>query len=157
MYQPESDEEREFLDNYDPSRYAITIVTVDVVIMRHTGRRREVVLIKRKGYPYKDRWALPGGFMEPGETGELAARREVMEEAGMDLHHMRFMKVADMPDRDPRGRCISLVYLAKSDGEPFAGDDAVEAKWFKLSEAIDLPLAFDHANLLRNASYETMD
>lgn len=149
MYQPESEEEEKFLAEYDPSKYAITIVTVDVIIRRGSCEDAKVVLVKRKGFPYRGRWALPGGFMEPGETASQAAAREVMEEADMELMYLDFLCVADTPDRDPRGRCVSIVFEAgAADDEPFAGDDAAEARWFLISEAKAMDLAFDHNELL---------
>lgn len=153
-YVPESAEEEEFLANYDPSKYAITIVTVDVIIRRGSCEDEKVVLVKRGGFPYRGRWALPGGFMEPGETGAEAAAREVMEEANMELMYLDFLTVADTPDRDPRGRCVSMVFVAgAADTEPFAGDDAVEARWFLLSEAKQMDLAFDHNELLEELEW----
>jgi 8-oxo-dGTP diphosphatase len=150
-YSPESEQEAEFLQNYDASKYPITVVTVDTIITRGIGYDREVVLIKRKNFPYRNHWALPGGFMDEGETAEQAAVREVKEEAGLDLKDIKFFNLADVPDRDPRCRAISVVFLAESSGIPFAGDDAVEAGWWKMSDVQLMPLAFDHNMLVAQA------
>lgn len=150
-YHPETPEEAEYIRLYDPSKYNNPMVTVDTIITRGLGPYREVVLVKRKGFPYKDYWALPGGFVDEGETVRDAAEREVMEEAGLSLKHMEFFGVADEPDRDPRGRAISMVFKARADGEPFAGDDAVEARWFLLIDAKMMTLAFDHNKILQGA------
>jgi 8-oxo-dGTP diphosphatase len=151
MYKPESDEEAKFLAEYDPAKYPVTMLTVDTIITRHGHNGFEVVLIKRKNFPYKDHWALPGGFMDSDERAEDAARREVIEEAGMDLERLSFFTVADNPDRDPRGRAVSMVFMAESDGEPFAGDDAVEARWFSMGQVQLMRLAFDHNVLVAQA------
>lgn len=150
-----SEQERAFLATYDPSKFPITVVTVDTVISQwHSDPRMpygglwKVLLVKRGNYPYKDQWALPGGFIDPQETSIEAARREVKEEAGLDLMMMQFSHIADDPERDPRGRAISMVYTAQAKGEPFAGDDAVEAAWFDFEEAVDQDLAFDHRKIL---------
>lgn len=149
-YKPEDAEEKDFLKNYDPSNYSITTVTVDVVIRRGSWEEAQVVLIKRKNFPYRGYWALPGGFMDADETSAAAAMREVMEEAGMELGYLDFVTILDNPERDPRGRCVSIVYEAGvyEYDEPFPGDDAIEAKWFPLYEAQKMQLAFDHNTVL---------
>lgn len=153
-HKAESREECDFLNKYDPRKFPVITTTVDVVITRWvsnpeaTGGHWDVVLIKRKNFPFKDRWALPGGFVDHDENTKAAARREVKEEAGLDLLSLRFLGVADKPDRDPRGRTISIVYEAEAKGEPFAGDDAVEAAWFRMDDALSLTLAFDHNEIL---------
>lgn len=160
-YVPESLEEVEFLRAYDPSKYPITVITVDTVITRWVpdlgmtyGGCWKVLLIKRGNWPYKGWWALPGGFKDADETSEQAAAREVREEAGLDLQELKFSHVADEPGRDPRGPCLSLVFTATvvGDQEPFAGDDAVEVGWFSLDDALWVrDLAFDHREILKRA------
>ncbi len=145
-----SPEERVFLAQYDAKDYPIITTTVDVVALDHAGGETRVLLVKRKNFPYKDRWALPGGFVDQNEDTATAAAREIEEEAGLRVGNLSFLCVADKPDRDPRGRTISLVYKANSaQGDPYAGDDAVEAAWFELSDALYLPLAFDHNEILK--------
>lgn len=145
MYKPESPEEAEYLANYDPSKYAVTINTVDVIV--HT--LDHVLLIKRGGYPYKGYWALPGGFMNPNETAAQAAVRELQEETGIVVPEVEFLGIADNPWRDPRGRAISFVFdrSLRTFVAAVASDDAVEANWFHVD---NLPsLAFDHADILK--------
>lgn len=146
-------QEAKYLNYYDPREFPIITTTVDVVTQRWNEEEVcwEVVLIKRKNFPHKGQWALPGGFVDAHETTQDAARREVKEEAGLDLLKLSFLTVADNPGRDPRGRVISLIYLAQADGEPFAGDDAVEARWFSYSEANVMDLAFDHNEILEKS------
>ncbi len=141
--------ERIFLTNYDPSKYPIITVTVDLAVFRVSPSSHftyDVLLVKRGGFPYKDRWALPGGFLENGEKADQAAIREVQEETGIGVLAASFVKVLDQPDRDPRGRCLSLLHTAWEPygREPTAGDDASEAGWVPVAEALKAPLAFDH-------------
>ncbi len=108
----------------------------------------QVLLVRRKKPPFQGHWALPGGFVEPGERLEEAARRELWEETGLEPLHMEQLHTFGDPGRDPRGWVISVVYLAILDGRrPLrAGDDAASAAWFDL-DALP-PLAFDHADIL---------
>ena len=120
-------------------------VTVDGVIIKNG----KVLLIKRKNEPFKGRWALPGGFVEYGETVEEAVLREVKEETGMDAKIKKLVGVYSSPDRDPRGHTISIVFLMEAKGETIAGDDATEARFFDLKKLP--PLAFDHAKIIEDA------
>lgn len=152
MYTPESPEEAEYLANYDPTKYAVTINTVDVIV--HTGE--SILLIQRGNYPYKGSWALPGGFINHNETTLDAAVRELAEETTIAIapNHFSFLDIADKPYRDPRGHAISFVYALKliTELQVFGRDDATDARWFKLN---NLPqLAFDHAEIIsRNGDY----
>ena len=145
-----SDEEKFFLAEYDPSKFPIICNTVDLIV--HTNDH--VLLIKRKNYPYKGHWALPGGFIDQKETTSVAALRELREEAGLLLteRDLTFVGVADDPARDPRARTISFVYAAAIPQieDLYAGDDAVEAVWFPWGRAATKPnmLAFDHETIL---------
>lgn len=120
-------------------------VTVDGVIIKNG----KVLLIKRKNEPFKGRWALPGGFVEYGETVEEAVLREVKEETGMDAKIKKLVGVYSSPDRDPRGHTISIAFLMEAKGEAIAGDDATEARFFDLKKLP--PLAFDHAKIIEDA------
>lgn len=105
---------------------------------------RGVVLVERK-YPPPG-WALPGGFVEIGESVEEAVRREVMEETGLTLIEPRQFHVYSEPGRDPRRHVASVVFVATAEGEPRGGDDARHARVFPW-EALP-PLAFDHGRIL---------
>lgn len=114
--------------------------TVDIII--RIGR--EIVLIKRRNPPHG--WALPGGFVDYGESLEDAATREAREETGLELRNLRQFHAYSAPQRDPRQHNISVVFTAEADGLPHAGDDACQVKLFPLDQ---LPtLCFDHAEIL---------
>jgi 8-oxo-dGTP diphosphatase len=119
-------------------------LTVDVVIELEDRPGRPVVLIER-GHPPPG-FALPGGFVEFGETVEEAARREVREETGLDIRIVALLGVYSDPARDPRGHTVSVVYVARARGEPVAGDDA--AGVLVADAAAPPPLAFDHGRIL---------
>ena len=123
-------------------------VAADTVVIAPGDGKRQVLLVERKKPPFQGRWALPGGFVEPGETLEAAARRELWEETGLEPAHMEQLHTFGDPGRDPRGWVISVVYLALLDERrpPRAGDDAASAAWFDLDDLP--PLAFDHADIL---------
>ena len=120
-------------------------ITVDGVIIKNG----KILLVKRKNEPFKGRWALPGGFVEYGETVEKAVLREVKEETGMDAKIKKLVGVYSDPARDPRGHTISIVFLLEGEGDAIAGDDAIEAKFFDLNELP--PLAFDHEKIIKDA------
>jgi 8-oxo-dGTP diphosphatase len=127
------------------------LLTTDCVICDHAGR---VLLIRRKNEPFKGAYALPGGFVEIGETVEVACRREVLEETGLAVDDLHLVGVYSDPRRDPRGHTVSIVYLARLPDAPNAnaGSDAAAAEWVKEWRSLDL--AFDHAKILADA--ETM-
>lgn len=136
--------------------YPMPSVTVDCAVMRFNENAGiDILLIKRKNEPYKDCWALPGGYMEIDETLENAVRREVMEETGIDIEHSCLKhlnsKIFDNPTRDSRGRVISVlsVVVVPNNTEIIAGDDAVECEWFSIRRLP--PLAFDHKDMLAHA------
>lgn len=114
--------------------------TVDIII--EIGD--QIVLIERKNPPYG--WALPGGFVDYGESYETAALREAEEETNLKVNDLRQFHTYSNPDRDPRGHTASTVFIGKADGAPTAGDDAARVELFTRDE---LPtLAFDHAEIL---------
>lgn len=122
--------EEEFLRNYDPSKYRHPSVAVDCVVFRGNS----VLLVKRGGHPFRGRLALPGGFIEEGESAEQAVRRELHEETGLGVEKLRQFGFASTPNRDPRDWNISLVFTAQSySGEPQGGDDAAEAMFVDIS------------------------
>ncbi len=116
--------------------------TVDIIIELDD---RGVVLISRKNYPFG--WALPGGFVDYGESLEDAAVREAKEETGLNVKLIRQFHTYSRPDRDPRHHSISTVYIAKATGTPQAADDAKEVGIF-LRDALPAPIAFDHMEIL---------
>jgi len=121
-------------------------LTADVVIIKEG----KIVLIKRGREPYKGMWALPGGFVEIGEKVEDAARREALEETGLEVDLAALLGVYSDPNRDPRGHTVTVVYLAiPTGGEMKAADDADDVRI--LGPEDDPELAFDHAFILNDA------
>lgn len=132
---------------YDYPRPA---VTADCVVMTRESDPR-VLLIERAADPFKGCWAFPGGFMNMDETTEQCAVRELEEETGLRLRELRQIGAYSAVNRDPRGRTVTVAYLAVVDApEEVSGrDDAAKAEWWRLS---DLPsLAFDHQDIMRDA------
>lgn len=135
---------------YDYPRPALT---VDGLIFR-TSSEIEILLIKRKFEPFKNCWALPGGFVDMDEDLVDAAHREIEEETGLTNLKFQQLQTFGKPGRDPRGRVISVVFWAKCHDQAniMAGDDAKEAQWFAV---LKLPkLAFDHEEILKVAFEE---
>ena len=122
--------------------------TVDIVI---ETRPDSVVLIRRKNPPHG--WALPGGFVDEGESLESAAVREALEETCLDVELVRQFHTYSDPARDPRHHTITTVYLATAQGAPLGADDAAEARVFAYD---DLPdgIVFDHADILQDVIHE---
>jgi 8-oxo-dGTP diphosphatase len=116
--------------------------TVDAVILLPGDR---VVLVRRANPPHG--WALPGGFVDEGETLEAAAAREATEETGLAVALLEQFHTYSDPARDPRRHTISTVFLASASGEPRGGDDAAEAVAFPW-DALPSPLVFDHREIL---------
>lgn len=121
-------------------------LTVDVVIPVEDGG---VVLIRRKNEPFEGQWALPGGFVDVGETVENAAVREAKEETSLDVELVRLIGVYSEPDRDPRGHNVSIAFLARiTGGEMKADTDASEVGVVNPESG---ELAFDHREILNDA------
>lgn len=118
--------------------------TVDIIIRDDHGR---IVLIERGNEPHG--WALPGGFVDYGESLETAALREAREETGLDLLDLRQFGAYSDPARDPRQHNISVVFTARGEGQLLPGDDAKNACWFPLN-ALPFPLCFDHGEILED-------
>jgi 8-oxo-dGTP diphosphatase len=128
-------------------------VTADSVIVCNVDGVMKILLIKRKINPYKDHWAIPGGFMNPDETTEQAAHRELHEETGLTDVTLHRVDIFDTVNRDPRGRTITVAYTGIVSPEQAAtvkaGDDAQEIAWYALDTLPDL--AFDHAEIVAAA------
>jgi ADP-ribose pyrophosphatase YjhB (NUDIX family) len=122
--------------------YRNPIPTVDIIIELAD---ESIVLIQRAKEPYG--WALPGGFVDYGESLEEAAKREAREETSLEVDLLGQLKTYSAPDRDPRHHTISVVFLARAEGKPRAADDAREVGTFT-EETLPPELAFDHATIL---------
>src|SRR5947209_2842351 len=131
--------------------YPRPAVTVDVVIVTQEGRPR-VLLIRRKHDPFAGAWAIPGGFVDPGETLAAAAARELREETGVEHVSLEQLAAFGDPGRDPRGWTVSVAFLAQvpADTAATASDDAAAVGWHLLDE-LPRPLAFDHDKILARA------
>lgn len=130
-------------------------LTADIVLIGARGGVWHVLLITRRWPPYEGRWALPGGYVDHGERFADAARRELAEETGLTGITLTQVGIYDTPDRDPRGRVVSVAYTAALADlpAPTAGDDARDARWVPLAAVLADPdrLAFDHAQILHDA------
>jgi 8-oxo-dGTP diphosphatase len=123
------------------------LLTVDCVAIDAAGR---VLLIERRNPPFKGQLALPGGFVEPGESVEDACRRELLEETGVNVRKFRLVGVYSKPGRDPRGPTVSIAFLALVRRQrAIAGDDAAGVVW--VADWRHLDLAFDHRRIIRDA------
>ena len=130
--------------------YPRPAVTSDIAVLRVTDTP-EILLIRRKFDPFKDMWALPGGFLNMDETLDETARRELMEETGIKAGELLKFETYDRPDRDPRGRTITQVFILiweERMGIPQAADDAADIKWWDLKALPEL--AFDHEIIIRD-------
>ena len=130
--------EKEFLENYNPGDYERPSVTVDSAVFSIIDGSLKVLLIKRKNHPWKNQWALPGGFVDIDESLDEAVVRELKEETNAsDIKYFKQLYTFGKPDRDPRMRVIDVAYLALTPAENLnleAGDDAAEALWFNISK-----------------------
>lgn len=145
--EPENEEEKKFLSAYSIEKFPRPSVATDIVAMTIRGeetgnyrlperRHLSVLLIRRGEHPYLNRWALPGGFLRPGETAEHCAQRELFEEAGLSTDALLPLGCFSDPGRDPRGWILSSAFLSvvgKGGHALEYGDDALDARWFDLS------------------------
>lgn len=127
-------------------KYKKPAATVDLIV----EREEKILLIKRKHKPFKDMWALPGGYLEcEKETLEEAGIRELKEETGLVASNLILLNNYSDPKRDPRGHVISHAYIVKeAEGDLIAGDDAADTRFFSLDDLPDL--AFDHERILQD-------
>jgi 8-oxo-dGTP diphosphatase len=154
--------EPEFLQSYDPAEFPPFAVTADLAVFTIRAGQLAVLLVQRGDYPYRDYWALPGGFVRSGESAGAAARRELTEETGAATFtgHLEELRTYSDPDRDPRMRVVSVAYVALAPElpDPQPGGDAADARWWPTADlGLDAPgesappLAFDHAQILADA------
>ena len=131
-------------------KYPRPAVTADCVVIANE-KTPKVLLVKRGKEPYKDRWAFPGGFMNMDETTEVCAFRELMEETGLKVDELKEIGSYSKVDRDPRGRTITVAYLAIVDKatKVHGQDDAAKAEWWPINALP--PLAFDHEEIMLDA------
>ncbi|MEU0394103.1 NUDIX domain-containing protein [Streptomyces sp. NPDC006208] len=144
------------MEGYDPGAFPPFAVTVDLAVFTVRDGRLHVLLVERGQEPYLGAWALPGGFVLPAESAELAARRELAEETGLSQQtaaglHLEQLRTYSEPDRDPRMRVVSVAYTALLPDlpEPRGGGDAARAQWMPFGTYG--PLAFDHDTILADA------
>ena len=129
------------------------MVSADAAVFRISGGKTSLLLIKRNNEPFKDKWAIPGGFVELDEELEDAATRELAEETGLTGIHLEQMRAFGTIGRDPRGRMITVTFMgitSEENPEVKGGDDAAEAKWFDIENLPD-NLAFDHDKVIKFA------
>ena len=131
-------------------KYPRPAVTADCIVITREVEPK-VLLIQRGNEPFKGCWAFPGGFMEMDETTEQCAIRELEEETGLKVSNLHQIGAYSKVDRDPRGRTITVAYLVLIDAsvEVIGQDDAAKAEWFPLSALPEL--AFDHADIMKDA------
>ena len=142
--------------NYDPSQFPAFAVTVDVVILTMSESRLHVLLVRRGVAPFEGMWAIPGGFKRPTETLDEAAKRELVEETGIDgASLLRQFGAYGDPGRDPRMNVVTVAYLAvlREVAGIVAGTDAAAAALVPVSDVLNgkIELAFDHARIVRDA------
>jgi ADP-ribose pyrophosphatase YjhB (NUDIX family) len=127
--------------------YKNPIPTVDAIIHRYSS----ILLVKRKKDPYKNCFALPGGFVNEGETIEEAIIREVYEETSLEVYPIDILGVYSDPKRDPRGHMLTVVFIVLVvKGNPTPGDDAQEISWIPTQTIGELEIAFDHKLLIQD-------
>lgn len=136
------------------SKQNIAVTTDCVIFHKISNERLKVLLIQRENEPFKEAWALPGGFLDVEETLEEGAKRELKEETGLQISRVQQLKAFGEPGRDPRGRTISIVFWGEVFSEEVVegSDDAKDAKWFDLDQLPEL--AFDHKEIIDHALKE---
>ena len=139
------------LSNDEPcpacGRYANRGVSIDAIIIRGD----KILLNKRGVEPFKGKWALPGGYVGWDESAPEAVAREVTEETSLKITNVQLVGVYTKPDRHPK-QTIDIAYLAEATGEPVAGDDATDSRFFPL-DALPADLAFDHTQIIHDAMH----
>lgn len=140
------------VSEYDPSAYPPVAVTVDLVVLTIADDALSALVVRRGESPHADRWALPGGFVRPDEDLDAAALRELVEETGLPAERLHLEQLASYgaPQRDPRMRVVTVAYLCLTPEplSPTAGGDAASARWERVDQLVESPLAFDHNTIL---------
>ncbi|MFX1572130.1 MAG: NUDIX domain-containing protein [Promethearchaeota archaeon] len=134
------------------SKPVTPLLTVDAVIL--LNNKKALVLIRRKNPPFKGQLALPGGFVDVGETVESACIREAKEETNIDIKIVKLIDVFSEPNRDPRGHTVSIAFLCEPlsrKEKPKALDDAASLEIVPLSEILSKELAFDHMDIIKSS------
>ena len=167
-YRPSGPEEQRWLEHYKPGDFPSISLTSDVVLFTIRQGALCVLLVKRGGFPYRDYWALPGGFVNQDESAAEGARRELQEETLVDVDgiHLEQLATYSAPYRDPRMRVVSVAHVAilPDMPTPIGSDDAADAHWWAVDDlnlddedateyepAHDKPrLAFDHAKIVKD-------
>ncbi len=126
------------------TEYKVPSLTVDIII----EREGKILMIRRKGKTFHNYLALPGGFVDYGETVEHAAIREAKEELNVDIGLREILGVYSDPERDPRKHIVSIVFIADTEENPQAGDDASDFEWVDLDDTSEF--AFDHGKILED-------
>ena len=158
-YEPCCKEEQDFLREYNPNQFSPIAVTVDAVILGiekdNTDNYRKldeqsikILLVRREEYPYKDCYSLPGGFVLDGETLEDSLQRTLKKKAGLTNVYSEQLYNFGEVDRDPRMRVISCAYISLLDTKKANIKDAM---WMDLEHIKDIPMAFDHGNIIGEA------
>lgn len=122
-------------------------IAADIIIEMVDRSDRPIILIERKNPPHG--WAIPGGFVDVGETVEHAAVREAKEEVSLDVSLSALLGIYSEPSRDPRGHTVSAVYIAEAKGQPKAADDAANLHIYSINN-LPSQLAFDHDRILQD-------
>lgn len=146
--------EAEYLKSYDPKKYDAPLCTVDMAIFAVDGGELKVLLVKRAEHPYKDLWALPGGFADLKRDISLVAtaHRKLMEKTGIKTPYLEQVESIGNVSRDPRGWSVTLLYFALIDFQALDNPQQTEgSQWVSIAQALKKDLAFDHKDLLKKA------
>ena len=128
------------------TNYKSPALTVDAII----EEKESILMIRRKSNTFNGYFALPGGFVEYGESAEEAVRREVLEELNLHIEPLHILGVYSESDRDPRGHVVSTIFICTFKGTPMAGDDAQSYEWLLLNDIEKNKIAFDHKKILKD-------
>ncbi len=146
--------EKEFLESYDIRKFDVPLATVDMAIFTIRDEALQVLLVKRAQHPAKGKWALPGGFIDFQQDKQLAdtARRKLHEKTGVDTPYLEQVETFGDGKRDPRGWSLTVVYLALIASEDIAlskNEASEDVRWVPVNKVGDIPLAFDHSQILQ--------